>query len=91
MTDPDSSTGMEHAFHGPSVGAVDGDDLSIVEFNISQKAFVALQKHAFAEGRKLQDRRAGHGCWLNQAMVAWRRVENAGSEGVLTDDEWRDL
>ena len=49
MTDPDSSTGMEHAFHGPSVGAVDGDDLSIVEFHISQKAFVALQKHAFAE------------------------------------------
>jgi hypothetical protein len=49
MTDPDSSTGMEHAFHGPSVGAVDCDDLSIVEFHISQKAFVALQKHAFAE------------------------------------------
>jgi hypothetical protein len=49
MTDPDSSTGMEHAFPGPSVGAVDGDDLSIVEFHISQKAFVALQKHAFAE------------------------------------------
>jgi hypothetical protein len=81
---------MEHAFHGPSVSAVDGDDLSIAEFHISQKAFVALEEHTFAECRKLQDRRAGHGCWLNQAM-AWRRVENAGSEGVLTDEEWRDL
>ena len=55
MTDPDSPTGMEHAFHGSSVGAVDGDDLSIVEFNISQKAFVALQKHAFGECTKLKD------------------------------------
>ena len=82
MTDPDSPTGMEHAFHGSSVGAVDGDDLSIVEFNISQKAFVALQKHAFGECRKLKDRGAGHGCWLNQSMVAWHRVENALSEGL---------
>jgi hypothetical protein len=71
---------MEHAFHGTSVGAVDGDDLSIVELHISQKAFVALQEHAFAEGRKLKNRRAAHGCWLNPPMVAWHRVENAGSE-----------
>jgi hypothetical protein len=82
---------MEHAFHGPSVGAVDGDDLSIAELHISQKAFVALEEHSFAECRKLQDRRAGHSCWLNQAIVDWHRVENAGSEGLLTNDEWRDL
>ena len=82
MTDPDSPARMEHAFHGASVGAVDGDNLSIVELYICQKAFVALQKYTFAEGRKLQDRRAGHGCWLNQSMVAWHRVENALSEGL---------
>ena len=82
---------MEYAFHGPSVGAVDGDDLSILELHISQKALVALQKHSFAECRKLKDLRAGHGCWLNQDMVAWHRVENARSEGLLEGDEWRDL